>query len=779
LETLGLVSEMNAPGLGFGVGFQAGRLERPAAEVEPLDEVKRFQRLEKHFQELDALEGEERLRRLALIRDEDPTFAADLDRLLEASRGSGQAAVDQIAELARSMTDPAPLPERVGRYRIHRLLGEGGMGRVFEAEQTEPIRRRVALKLTHSGLLGRDARIRFDMERQALALLDHPHIASILDAGTTEAGQPWFVMDLVDGLPITRFCDQERLTVRDRLRLFLQVCDAVQHAHQKGIIHRDIKPSNVLATMRDGKPFVRVIDFGIAKAIDPDQADVTMLTGQWQMMGTPAYMSPEQAEGSLDIDTRSDIYALGVLLYELLVGVSPFDDSRLQAMSLVEIQRLIREVEPQRPSQRLLADAARGGHLAAARRLDTAGLARALRGELDWIVMRALEKDRTRRYATANALASDLRGHLAGEPVQAAPPSRLYRLKKFIHRHRAQAVAAVLIGLSLIGGMVATAWQAQEAQRNARQAEQVATFLVELFEYSDPARARDGSMTAREMLDEGLQTIEDRLASEPELMAEMLGIIGKIYQNLGLFEQAYGPIQRAVELFEALGIRSPRRASTLLYLANLEYRLGNLETAERVAREAIRMSEAISGVNASEVASALNTLAILLGEQDRKDEALEVYRQVIEIRRQEPEPGPNLASNLSNLALLLQQEGQLEEADALYAEGMGIIERSVGAEHPFMAFLLNGYAGVHQDRGDLVRAREDLEQALAIAGGIFEPDHPFIGVVYSNLGAVHRDAGDTELAREYYQKALDLRERSLPDGHPDIAATINALSQLP
>jgi len=743
-----------------------------------VNEVERFQRLEQHFQLLDAMDAEARSRRLTALRETDPALAAELERLMAASLVSGEAAVDQIADLARSIADPPPLPERIDRYRVLRLLGEGGMGRVFEAEQIEPIRRRVALKLTHSGLLGRDARIRFDMERQALALLDHPHIASILDAGTTEAGQPWFVMELIEGLPITRFCDQARMGIRDRLELFVQVCDAVQHAHQKSIIHRDIKPSNVLVIQRDGKPFARVIDFGIAKAIDPEQADPTVLTHQWQLVGTPAYMSPEQADGSLDIDTRSDIYSLGVLLYELLVGVSPFEESRLRSMSLVEVQRVIREVDPPRPSQRLSTRAAEREELARLRQLDARDLSRTLRGELDWIVMRALEKDRTRRYATANALAADLRRHLAGEPVEAAPPGRLYRLNKFARRHRARVIAAALVSLSLIGGIITTGWQAQEARRNARQAEQVASFLVQLFEYSDPARARDGSMTAREMLDEGLRTIEDRLAGEPELRAEMLGIIGKIYQNLGLFEQAREPILRAVELFEQLRIRSPRRASTLLYLANLEYRLDNLEAAEHAAREAVRMMSSISGSDHPEVASALNTLAIVLDDLDRKEEALEVYRRVIEIRRREPEPGSNLASNLSNLALLLKQKGELDEADALFAEAMDIIERGVGAQHPFMAFLLNGYAGVHQDRGDLIRARMDLERALAIAAGIFAPDHPFIGVVYFNLGAVHRDAGDLPKAREWFQRALDLREQSLPHAHPDIAAARNALAAL-
>jgi WD40 repeat protein/serine/threonine protein kinase len=351
----------------------------------------------------------------------------------------------------------------IGPYKLLELIGEGGMGTVWMAQQAEPVKRLVAVKLIKAGMDSKQVVARFEAERQALALMDHPNIAGVLDAGTTGAGRPYFVMDIVKGMPITEYCDEHRLTPRQRLELFIPVCQAVQHAHQKGIIHRDLKPNNVLVAPYDGLPVPKVIDFGVAKAVGQQLTDRTLVTGFGAVVGTLEYMSPEQAElNNSDIDTRSDIYALGALLYELLTGTPPFSRKELQKTGMMEMLRVIREKEPSKPSTKLsTADGL--PTLAANRGTEPGKLASLVRGELDWIVMKALNKDRGRRYETANGFAMDVQRYLAGEPVLAAPAGAMYRLRKLVRRHRAPAAAAGLVLLALVGGIVATTWQALRA----------------------------------------------------------------------------------------------------------------------------------------------------------------------------------------------------------------------------------------------------------------------------------------------------------------------------
>ncbi|HEY6562985.1 MAG TPA: serine/threonine-protein kinase, partial [Pirellulaceae bacterium] len=355
-----------------------------------------------------------------------------------------------------------------GRYKLLEEIGEGGMGTVWVAEQTAPVRRKVALKLIKSGMDSKSVLARFEAERQALAVMDHPNIAKVLDGGLTDSGRPYFVMEYVKGVPITEYCDAARLRVRERLQLFSQVCQAVQHAHQKGIIHRDLKPSNILVAPYDDKPVPKVIDFGLAKAIHQSLTEKTLHTAHDVVLGTPLYMSPEQAQlNNIDVDTRSDIYSLGVLLYELLTGSTPLEKQRFKEAAWDEVRRIIREEEPPRPSLRL-SSARTLPSLAAGRHTEPARLTKLVRGELDWIVMKALEKDRTRRYETANGLAADVLRYLAGEPVLAAPPSALYRASKFVRRYKGKVIAASLLLLTLVAGVVGTTLGLIEARRQQR-----------------------------------------------------------------------------------------------------------------------------------------------------------------------------------------------------------------------------------------------------------------------------------------------------------------------
>jgi serine/threonine protein kinase len=400
---------------------------------------------------------------------EDAVLRSRVEALLKAY-GESSSFLEAPVGIPTVTVDPSPLTESpgtvIGPYKLLESIGEGGMGLVYMAEQQRPVRRKVALKIIKPGMDTRQVIARFEAERQTLALMDHPNIARVFDAGATESGRPYFVMELVRGIPITDYCDRDRLAIEDRLELFIRVCQAVQHAHQKGIIHRDLKPTNVLVTLIDGTAVPKVIDFGVAKAMGQSLTEKTVFTGFAQLIGTPLYMSPEQAEFSgADVDTRSDIYALGVLLYELLTGSTPFDQDTLRTVAYDEVRRIIREVEPPKPSTRISTLEATAATVSANRKSDPYTLGKLIRGELDWIVMKALEKDRNRRYETANGLAADLRRYLNYEPVEAGPPSALYRLRKYARRNRAVLATAALVALALVAGTVVSAWQAIRALR--------------------------------------------------------------------------------------------------------------------------------------------------------------------------------------------------------------------------------------------------------------------------------------------------------------------------
>jgi serine/threonine protein kinase len=448
----------------------------------------------------------------------------------------------------------------IGPYRLVEVIGEGGFGVVFRAEQHEPLRRQVALKVLKPGMDTRRVVARFEAERQALALMDHPHIARILEGGETAAGRPYFVMELVYGVPITLYCDDHNLPLRQRLGLFVAVCQAVQHAHQKGIIHRDLKPSNVLVASEDGKLVPKVIDFGVAKALGQPLSEGTLATGAGVVVGTLAYMSPEQTKlDALDIDTRADIYSLGVVLYELLTGTTPLTRERLKQTDLGEVLRLIREEEPPPPSARLNQTNGSLTSLEAQRKQERACWSREVRDELDWIVMKALEKDRGRRYETASAFAADVQRYLAGEPVLAAPPSATYRLRKFARKHRAALTTAALVALLLVAGVAVSTWQAvrataaearahdkeqqalvqkQRADDEAAIARAITDFLQkELLGQADISLQvggeRNSNITVREVLDRAAQQIDGKFPGQKLTEAAIRFTIGSAYVALG------------------------------------------------------------------------------------------------------------------------------------------------------------------------------------------------------------------------------------------------------
>ena len=469
------------------------------------------------FQALEIKSPVERARYLHTACPHDQQLRGRLEELLRAHGEIGDFLEDPLSTLPAhrfSFSTATLAGTAIGPYRLLRQLGDGGMGVVFEAEQTRPVRRRVALKLIKPGMDTDEVLARFDAERQALALMDHPHIARVFDAGETDAGRPYFVMEFVDGLPVTEYCDQNCRGPRTRLNLFVQVCQAVQHAHQKGIIHRDIKPTNVLVVEQDGRPVPKVIDFGVAKALDQQLSSHTICTQAAQMIGTPLYMSPEQADrAGLDIDTRTDVYSLGVLLYELLVGTTPFDRDRIKQAPQEEVRRIIRDEDPPRPSQRLSTLRETASTVCASRKCEPKQLTSLLRGELDWIVMKALEKDRARRYESASALAVDVERYLNDEPVQACPPSRLYQARKFARRHKLMLTTVLLVTAALLGGSSVAVWQAlraTQAQRVSRNSElEVRRMLyaadvrlaADAWERNDMARMRD--VLSRQLPQEG------------------------------------------------------------------------------------------------------------------------------------------------------------------------------------------------------------------------------------------------------------------------------------
>jgi serine/threonine protein kinase/Tfp pilus assembly protein PilF len=677
-------------------------------------------------------------------------------------------------------------PERIGPYKILQVIGEGGMGYVYEAEQTEPVRRRVALKVIKTGMDTRQVVARFEAERQALAVMAHPNIAKVLDAGATDDGRPFFVMELVRGLPVNEYCDVHKLSVSQRLQLFVLVCQAVQHAHQKGVIHRDLKPSNVMVAEEGGVAEPKVIDFGIAKATGQQLTEKTLVTEHGQAIGTPAYMSPEQAERSgLDVDTRTDIYSLGVMLYELLVGRLPLDPSDLGVHAFMA-QLVMRETDPPTPSARLssLGDAQK--RIADHRHVDPSALRRELKGDLDWITMKAMEKDRTRRYESANGLALDIQRFLKNEPVLARPPSAQYRFGKFVRRHRAVVFAGSIVAFGLVAGAVmatvgmvrATRAEALAA-REAAAAQQVADFLVSIFEVSDPGETQGNSITARELLDAGAARIETELADQPVVQARLMSTIGYVYYQLGLYN-------RAASLLEEARIVSERElapddlavANVLNQLAILYRDQGRQVEAEDLFLRALAIREGAEGLGGPDIASTLTNLGSLYAEQGRYEEAEALLRRAVEIDSTAFGPtDPRTMANISNLAVNLWYQGRLDEAEPLFRRVLEIEEETKGPDHPDVGESLNNLGALYWMMERYADAEPLYERAYSIFENALGPDHPYTAAVLNNLGETFWIQGKYADAERMYLRSLTIKQEQQP-GHPTVATTLYNLGNL-
>jgi serine/threonine protein kinase/tetratricopeptide (TPR) repeat protein len=636
---------------------------------------------------------------------------------------------------------PKPANSQIGPYKLLEVIGEGGFGVVWLADQLAPVRRRVALKIIKPGMDSKAVIARFEQERQALAMMDHANIAKVFDAGTSPDGRPYFVMEHVAGEAITTYCDRNRLNVQQRLELFIPICEAVQHAHHKGIIHRDIKPTNVLVSVAPGGgPGVKVIDFGVAKAVSHVLTDKTLFTEQGQILGTPEYMSPEQAEmGALDIDTRTDVYSLGVMLYEILTGALPFEPKDLRSKGYNEIQRIIREVDPPRPSHRLRSLGARSADIAQRRQSKLQELEGQLRRELEWIPLKAMRKDRDQRYITPQAMADDIRNHLAGRPLVAGPETVMYRTKKFVYRNRwgVSAAAAVLAAL-IAGGIVSTigfvraASNARLAQEQSVRAEAEATrakaealrlwqtnvYNTSLLANANPLKGEARDVTVRELLDGAVRQLDNGAqAGQPRVEAALRETLAMTYSSLSRWDDAEQQARKALalETSAANGADTPGAAIALTALAQAQLAQSQLNDAEKSLKRALLVQREQSSADDPFLGDTLSYLGILADARGELERSEALYREALAIYQKHPENIDRVADGMTNLATAMHKLGDNKQAIELASEALLMRRKLLGEKHIDVWHSLTNLASIEEAQSDLTDAEKMRRQALALA----------------------------------------------------------------
>ncbi|MGC2172659.1 MAG: serine/threonine-protein kinase [Candidatus Sulfotelmatobacter sp.] len=774
----------------------------------PVTTVQQWERVKDLLHQAMQLEPGQRARFLDEACSSDVTLRAEVESLLvaEADVRSSFLESPPLGADSPGGEDSTLKPGQIfaQRFQLIRKLGEGGMGQVWLADQTSPVRRQVALKLIKAGMYDEAVVQRFQSERQSLAIMDHPAIAKVFDAGTTSQGQPYFVMEYVPGLSITEYCDQKKLTIPERLQLLIQVCEGVQHAHQKAIIHRDLKPANILVVEVDGKPVPRIIDFGLAKAITPQADGESLFTQMGQFVGTPGYMSPEQADPNVqDIDTRTDVYSLGVVLYVLLSGLQPFETKQKQPLD--EWLRKLREEEPPRPSTKVSTDRDTSNATAAARGTEPRQLVSLLRGDLDWITMKAVEKDRARRYGTPSELTADIRRYLNHEPVAARPASAGYRFRKYTRRHRVGVAVAAGLVLLLAAFSILQAVQLRRITR-----ERITDFMTNMFKVSDPSQARGNSVTAREILDKASKEAASGLAKDPEVQSEMMRVMSKTYQGLGLYPRAHELAQSALDArLRLLGPDDPKTLESMAQMATVliyeghypeaekferqalagEHRVlepadpltletmdhlavileheGHDDQAEKLEREVVDVGSRKLGPENEQILRAMSNLGVALWHQSLYEEAEQAYRQLLDVdRRVLGSDDPRTLIAAGNLALVLQSEGRFSEAEPLYREVLAVQQRVLGTEHQATLFTMENLAALLIMEGRLAEAEKISRETLAIRIRILGPEHPDTLLSKMNVADELFHEGHVPEAEKLQREALGTSIRVLGPENP-------------
>ncbi|MEM7583603.1 MAG: serine/threonine-protein kinase [Acidobacteriota bacterium] len=742
-------------------------------------EADRWRRIEALFHEVSERSPEERAPYLLAACDDDEV-RHEVEALLAASDGADQQ-LDQAVAGALELAAHEPPPEWIGPYRVLKPLGDGGLATVYLAERSEP-HMQVAIKVVKRGMDTAEILRRLRLESRILARLDHPNIARLIDGGSTEDGRPYVVMEAIEGEPIDRHCDRRRLDLRQRLELFRKVCSAVHAAHRSLIIHRDLKPTNILVT-EDGEP--KLLDFGIAKLLGPapvDHTEIHTVTGMRWM--TPEFASPEQVRGE-PLTTAADVYALGVLLYELLCGLRPF---RFEARSQREVERLVCDSEPAAPSARLLETAAEEPSLAKiaeARRESPERLRKRLTGDLDTIAGVAMHKEAERRYPSVQALEDDIRRYLESRPLTARPDSTAYRLRKFVRRNRTPVSAAVLVVLSLLVGLGSTYRALQIADEQRRRAEQhleeleeVVSFNVGMFELADPGEARGNSVTVREVLDRAAERIPRELGDRPAVAARLMSTLGLVHQALGLYGPAGQLLEQALALRrEAFGEDSLEVLRGVHQLAGARRDQRQLDEALELARLALEQSRELFGEAHRETAAALHGLAAVHFARGEWQEAEDHYREALEIRRRAlGDAHAATAESANDLAEVLFYRERFPAAEELFLEALEIRRGSLGDDHPAVAETLNNLAAIALTRNDLPKAERLGIEVLELRRKLYGGPHRDLVKSVHNIGVAIGKQGRLEEAEDYFRQALEMAEQILRDDPVEVGRGLRALS---